>query len=120
AILPNAVILRERFQQFAGVHVKEAKEHAGLGAKCSQRFPVGRERQTRDAGALLSVHEAAKLLAGLHIPQACEVVLLLVFVTSARHQFAVRRERDCENAREAIWQSRLWIIERKITDRLAA
>ena len=69
-----------------------------LACQGGQRFPVGRKRQLPDAVALLSVHEAAKLLAGFHVPEPGEVVVLVVVVTAARHQLAVRREGDAADA----------------------
>src|SRR5579864_1655893 len=87
AIRPHAVILRERSLEFAGVHVEEAEQNAGLSAESAQCLPVGRKCQTRNAKALLAVHEAAKLLTGFYIPEASEVVLpvLVAVVTAAGH-----------------------------------
>ncbi len=118
--LPQVAVLGERAPFLAGVHVKEPEEGAALSAERGQGFAVGRKRQAPNAVALPAVPESAHLLAGFHVPQPGEIVLLHVPVTATRHPFAVGREGDREDLREAARQGRLRIIVYKIADRLAA
>src|SRR5262245_55761965 len=109
--------LRERFPLLAGAHVKEPE--AAVVRTGGQRIAVRGERQARNAVAP-SVGEAAQLLAGFQVPEAGEIVPLVVVETAGRHPLAVRREGDAEYRLEGGRQARLRVFGREVADRLAA